>query len=762
MTKLRIFRVSAAFAAILGVALAFIPLLAVHGVESALALGLLLPPWVAATAASYVTRNRNDRGIDLMLRATGAGLGLWAIPVALLALSSLRVRQCAPGEGLAFMVLGPAVGCALAGSVGVWIAATATRPKWAPWLAALVPVGAALLGVFAFYATPTVYVFGAFAGYFPGAIYDDLVQIPSRYLTYRATLLVAVLALALLFDALWDSESGCLDVRGRWRERLGAVLVSAAALGIVASSYWLGDRLGHWVSKAYVVERLGKTEEGRHCVVHMPRETRPDDARRLLEDCDFHVERTRKLVGLTSTEPVTAYLFRSHGEKKSLIGIGRTLIAKPWRREVYLQMASWPHPVLGHEVTHAALSEVGAGPFSVAATFGGLVPNPGIIEGAAVALAWDIRDDLDPDQWSRIMLDRNELPGANTVMSTGFSALPARRAYMAAGSMIRFLIATRGIEAFRNAYGTGRIDGLEELEAQWHVYLRDVNVTPLERGVAEVALARPSIFSAVCPHQLAKLRADLSRDAAARDDARMIATCEAILEIEENEAQARAALVGALARVGRDEEARAALDALRSAMATPKPIVANALEAYADASWTLGNLDEAAMLYEELLAMPRTDGPARQSEVKKLALAGDAPERELIYQMLLGRSSSPVVVHLARELSSMRSDGLGPYLEARQLMGQGQYALAAPLLEDAKNRGLPTLRLDRELSRLRGITYFTLGRYEESADAWDELEWTSCAASAEAQRWHERIEYARTGTVSPKLPGPSSARRAAP
>ena len=168
------------------------------------------------------------------------------------------------------------------------------------------------------------------------------------------------------------------------------------------------------------------------------------------------------------------------------------------------------------------------------------------------------------------------------------------------------------------------------------------------------------------------------------------------------------------------------------------------------------------MLYDELLAMPRTDGPARQSEVKKLALAGSSAERELIYQMLLGRSSSPVVVHLARELSDMRRDGLGPYLEARQLVGQGQYALAAPLLEDAKARGLSTLRLERELSRIRGVTYFALGRYEESADAWNELGWTSCAASAEAQRWLERIEYARTGSVSPKLPGPSSARRAAP
>ena len=92
----------------MGVVLALVPLLAVHGVESALALGLLLPPWVAATAASYTERNRSARGIDLVLHSVGAGLLIWAVPVVVLALSSLRIRQCAPGEGLAFMVLGPA------------------------------------------------------------------------------------------------------------------------------------------------------------------------------------------------------------------------------------------------------------------------------------------------------------------------------------------------------------------------------------------------------------------------------------------------------------------------------------------------------------------------------------------------------------------------------------------------------------------------------------------------------------------------------
>ena len=280
----------------------------------------------------------------------------------------------------------------------------------------------------------------------------------------------------------------------------------------------------------------------------------------------------------------------------------------------------------------------------------------------------------------------------NRAMSVRFSSLPARRAYMAAGSLIRFLIASRGMDALLDAYRRGRVDTLGELEPQWHGYLAKVAVTPHERGIAEVALAQPSIFTAVCPHTLAQLRANLHGDAAARDDARMQETCRAILDIDDAEAQARAALVGALARSGKRDEALAELERLREAMTAPKPIVAAALEAYADANWTLGRYDEAAALYDELLALPRTDGPSRQSEVKRLALSGDPSERDLIHQMMLGRTSSAVAVHIAQALSVIRSDGLGAYLEARQLVGQSQYALALPLLQEAKRRGLPTLR----------------------------------------------------------------------
>jgi hypothetical protein len=134
----------------------------------------------------------------------------------------------------------------------------------------------------------------------------------------------------------------------------------------------------------------------------------------------------------------------------------------------------------------------------------------------------------------------------------------------------------------------------------------------------------------------------------------------------------------------------------------------------------------------------------------------------LLYQMLIDGASSPVVVYLAGRLSEIRRDGLGQYLQARQLMGQGRFALALPLIKDAKGLGLPTWRLSRELDRMLGIATFVVGDYAESASAWTEYAPTSRAAHAEAVRWLERIELAETGRLSPKLPSPWSAPLAAP
>ena len=106
------------------------PLFAVHGVESALGLGLTLPPFVSAMACR-VLLGRGDRTIGSALREAGRSAAIvLAIPFFGLMLGALRARWCAPLEGLAFFALGPLVGTALAIGTGSLIGVMRGRARW--------------------------------------------------------------------------------------------------------------------------------------------------------------------------------------------------------------------------------------------------------------------------------------------------------------------------------------------------------------------------------------------------------------------------------------------------------------------------------------------------------------------------------------------------------------------------------------------------------------------------------------------------------
>src|SRR5690606_32384781 len=136
---------------------------------------------------------------------------------------------------------------------------------------------------------------------------------------------------------------------------------------------------------------------------------------------------------------ITAYLFRNPGQKRRLMGAATTYIAKPWRNEVYVQEAGFPHPVLGHEIAHVIAGSFSRGPFRVGGALWGLRQHPGLVEGIAVAASPDEDDDLTPVEGSRAMLDLGILPRLERVFAFGFFAEPSAKSYTVAGAFVGFV-----------------------------------------------------------------------------------------------------------------------------------------------------------------------------------------------------------------------------------------------------------------------------------------------------------------------------------
>jgi hypothetical protein len=758
--RLRSVRAALVVAAVAGVALCFSPLLGAPGIESALVLGLLLPPFAGAIGARVVDAARasgeRGRASSIVADALSAALLVLGVPVALLVLDLVRVPTCAPIEGLVFLALGPGFAVVLCALVGVLIGIAIPRPRLATTLAVLVPFGAAGVELWGFYATPAIYAYGHFFGYFPGTIYDPDIAVTTSYVSFRAISAVWILALLATIASVWDPEThrAAFEItRARWR-----LALTALALAALAFAGWAnGPALGHRSDADSIEEVLGRRIEGERCDVVVPREMPRADARRLADDCDFRVRRVEGILGVRHPRRVTAFFFRSSEEKRALMGASNTYIAKPWRDEVYLQVGEWPHPVLFHEIVHVVAGNVGVGPFRIAGGLGGIWPSPAIIEGTAVAVAWDAREGLTPHQWARAMLELDLAPPMTSVEGLGFLLQPAGRAYVASGSFVRWLLDTRGNAALRQLYATGDWEAalgrpLADAEADWHRFLREEVDLPEEaRALAQLRFERPGIFGQICPHQIANLRIELGGDLAAGDDVAALERCHEILELDEGQAPIRATMVGALARLGRREGADEQLRTLEGPPSAATPILAAARQELADALWRRGQREAARDIYHALLEEPMSEDGARQIEVRVVAIemggAGERALRELLAPRRDRQNDPAVQLSEIARLDRARHDGLAGYLEGRQLLFRQRYELALPRLVDARGRGLPTDRMRVEARRMEAIARFGADDLEGSRRLWREI--VRDESSSEGQRVEARDWLARVRARNP-------------
>lgn len=749
-------RLALVVGAALGAGLSALPLLGTLGVESALVLGIVLPPFALSIGVRVVARARlarvQPRAGELLGAAVGWSLASLGVATTLVALNGWRVGACAPLEGLAFIALGPGFGVTLAATLGVLVGAIVTRPRVANALAVLVWVLAVAAGFARFYGSPAIYVYSHLVGWFPGTIYDESVGIRGQYLTLRIVTAIAIGGVAAFLAATFEA-AGARIVLGHARSRPVAAAGALVLLALAGVADLHAEDLGHASSAASITERLGGHAEGRRCTVVAPRELDRASQQRLAADCDFRIETAERWLGVTHPERITAFIFRSTDEKRELMGAAETYIAKPWRNEVYLQVDQWPHPVLAHEIAHVVAGSVGPGPFRIAGGGGGLWPNPGLIEGLAVAIAWSPREDLTPHQWALAMQRIGVAPPLGSVLGTSFLLGSASRSYTVAGSFVRWVWQTRGAAAVRRLYATGDVAGtlgapLPELERQWRAFLATQTLDADALAMARVRFAGGGIFADVCPHRVAVLEGQLAGDLAAGDDSRAIGTCRDVLDIDPTAHGTRAALAGALARVGRTADAQREIDTLERRFSAPTPYIAAANQALADAAWRRGDRTRARTLYDALLGAPMSDDDRRVLEVKRLGLDAGPPVDRLLFDLLVGDGGHPpdgaIVVHLAREIAAARRDGLGAYLEARQLYQRDRYDLAAPLLARARHLMLPSARLSRESRRMEAAALFATGELAASRALWASVaadSRSSAAARAEATDWLARIRH---------------------
>jgi hypothetical protein len=697
-----------ALLAVLAVVLDFLPLVNLLGFDFSFVIGLfaaLAGVDIGHGVVSAARRNRPAAGlVKLVFEAIACALATLALPLVLSLANAARVRNCNLGAGLELFFLLPVATATVAAGTGAAVALLVSRPRLGRVLAFAPPAISVAWSLVRLYRDPAVFAFDAYAGYFPGPIYDEALRPPLRLLWYRLANFTWLAALIATLN--WLGHGG-LRIRLRsLRALLVPVWSALLALSLIAASaIWYASRhqLGFHVTHASLAELLSRETRSKHFVLHSDPTAETDaDIALAQEDLEFRYSELVHILGVEPQLPIAVYRFPSAAAKKDAVGAATTLFAKPWTREIYVQADRFPASRLRHEMAHVFASAFGDPVFGVALAwhFWGPLPVPrlatGLIEGVAEAADFDNPSGrLTTHEEAAAMIALGKAPPLDHVIGAGFSLESGPRAYTVAGSFCRFLLDRFGVTklraAFRSAGDFQQVYGvpLASLDADWRSFLASQPVDQDARAQAEEDFRRPAIFHKVCARELAA-RVSEARARMGTVPGESVALLSSVCGDDPGEPIYAIDLAEAWQAAGDSQRAQAALDAQKENQNLTRSLRFRAASLGASIAFHAGNLEACRAALADALANATDDIDERSARVKLRAIA-DEKSRASLGRVLFGdqrgRPLDPgLVVHLVERFAQdFPGEALGSYLVGRQLsvrdprLAAEQFAAACPM-----------------------------------------------------------------------------------
>ena len=751
---------------VLGAGLCFVPLFDVLGYEWCLAMAVAASLAGASLGALRVGRERRERTASAVTAAEahagrtvvalwwGATRSVWLCllaPLGAILLNALRVRNCDLGAGIAWFAMLPLCSAACGAAAGVVVGLVRPwRGRAAPVAIAVgIVVASVAWGVWRFYAAPPIFGYDPFVGYFAGTLYDEDVAIGRAFgwaRLYHFAVAGAALAIcARQLDGTWLALGRASA--GRARATLAAIVLVAGAILL-----WHGRaRLGFALSADDIAHELGAERRTAHFVLHYsPNGPYAKEIAAYAEDDELHWAQLTALFGKAPAPPIHAFLFDNSGQKRALMGAAHTFIAKPWRREIYLQHDPWPQEVTAHELAHVFAGSYGDPIFGIARR--GLRFNVGLIEGVAVAASW-AGNPLTPHQIVKVLRDAGLVDAGTlgSVMGPRFFGINAAQAYNVAGSFCRFLLDTRGADKLERLYRAAGSDGswqeiygvsFDSLRDEWLRVVDGQTVPAVERAVAIERLKRPSVFRRPCAHAQALLKQAARAAATAGDRKKALADWNTVCR-DDDSAENALDRVEAMIADGQLAPAQAELSRLRDRV---DPVTrARLLMLAGDVAVLRGAEPD----YDAVAALPLEEPIARLATAKReLAHRPPSEARTQLLQILAApagtRDATLDLLTLQKLADAHPDDALVHYLLGRQLYGRGRFADAAGALARSLAGTLPDGRFIREAVKMRAMALFRLGKRGEAREIFQAISFDPNApegARLEAKQWVARCDF---------------------
>ncbi len=727
------------------------------------------------------TRMQHTRLSAMLALLFGLSLSTLLLPLAVIYVKSWISGFCNVPEGLAFYLLLPGISVLWSTAVALVCVLAVERRLHASLLFLGIMFISIGISLYRLATQPPVFVYNPIIGYFPGPIYDEVVVITTTLLTARAIVLVSVLAMAaglyLCFDpSTWKlrparllpfrgekSEGGSASPAESATSAEGATpaesaslpkpsspassamamrVLFLASLAVLAAAYVYRTPLGIVIDREHIQQTLGGHRQTAHFDIYYDLNT--ISAWNIDLIAREHEYQLARVIDYLDVPPpstrIASYIYAHADQKKRLMGARHTSIERPGADEMHLNNASFPHPVLKHELVHV-----------VSAAFGNSLYGGsywiGFHEGLAEAVDWQDAP-MNPHEWSRAMRELGFAPPLENLLSmTGFWTAASSRSYTLCGSFVRFLIERHGLPAFKKAFPDGAVEEAygrttAELIAEWEVFVDGIQLREDQLRIARQRFIRPAIFRRHCPHEVAALNDRAWQAYNARRYSDAVRDFDRVLELEpENPSALRGLLYGTYRLEEYERTESAALLIKRPDQTVG--LLADAHLVRGDSAWKTGRIDDARRSYEAVVDLQASDAMSRAASLR-LEVLDREPIRDAVMAYLTAAIGHWSLILSIRDAGDLAPDyGAGHYLIGRWLFLSGSYEQALKYLSKADALGLTDELVRQENLRLEAMAHFYLEDYEQSAETFGRLAAVagSGGAARSAEAWLDRCRW---------------------
>jgi len=722
-----------AVAAIVAIVLGWVPLFGVLGLELALVSALFAAVMGADVGRAFARelQTANVEGIERAvwpgraiasgaLLAAGLAVAVALIPGVVSAVRGLWQPTCDWWFGVRSYVAMPLATAALFGATGFALGVlVGPRPVLGAALAQLPAIGVALAAVYRFYAAPPVFTYNAILGYFPGNMYDENVRLGAPLAWSRLAQGLTVIALLAVVAFVVDVPTfrARREPRPIGRRTRPLALAAVCLAGAFAIHHDAGT-LGFAPDAEDLEAALDGRIETAHFIIHYAR-TRDIEAdiQLIAADHEFRYAQVVAQLGVAPEGKLRSFYFASRDQKARLMGARDVEMAKPWRREIYIDHRAFPHESLRHEIAHAVASAFGDPLFGVASRRVLGVPmlvSPGLVEGLAVAVDWPGHYDVPtPHELVRTMQALGVQPAVGSLLGFSFFSVSSARGYTTAGSFLKFLLDEYGAERlralyesggdFEEAYGTSR----SALENRWRTMLETIPA-PANMVAANAERFRAgSVFDRPCPHAIAARR---ERARSTPDRARAVDIMREVCADAPGEPRFYLEL-GDFLSVGSELERAEAL-MLWTGVATDRKGVTSSLRAQAfdrlaRNAGQRGDRARAKQLVAAALQLPLESTERRGLEGMALALAHTGPAGGPLRDYFFARALTPTQLELAQQIVTAEPAlAYGHYLLGFNRYNANEWAGAAAELARALELGVPSEAIAKAATRRLAVAAY--------------------------------------------------------